>query len=55
MMQPTPNWRGLFHDIWFIQRQGISNMSIKLGGVGYSVLRLPRQQFIHIEFTRTLA
>lgn len=53
MTQPNPNWRALLHDIGFIQRQGLSNMSIKLGGAGYSILRLPRQQMIHIEFTRS--
>lgn len=53
MMQPTPNWRGLFHDICFIQQLGLSNLSVKLDGHGYSTLRLPRQQFVRIEFTRS--
>lgn len=54
MMQPTPNWRSLFNDIRFIQMQPKRNMSMQLGGRGYSLLRLADQAFIHIEFTRTL-
>jgi hypothetical protein len=53
MMQPTPNWRGLFQDIRFIQMQGLRETSINLSGRGYSMLRLPGQTFIWIEFTRT--
>lgn len=53
-MQPTPNWRGLFKDISFIQRQGMKQLSIQLDGRGYSMLRLPEETFIWIEFTRSL-
>lgn len=53
-MQPTPNWRSLFNDIRFIQMQPSRQMSMQLGGRGYSMLRLPEQTFIWIEFTRTL-
>lgn len=49
-MQPTPDWRSMIHDIWFIQRQGLTQVSINLTGRGYAMLRLPGQQFIWMEF-----
>lgn len=53
MTQPTPNWRAMFHDIAFIQGNPPGHLSITLSGRGYSMLRLPGQQFIWLEFTRS--
>lgn len=54
--QPTPEWRGLFTDIAYLQRAPFTDLELLCVGNGYNVIRRPQHRvMVSFCFTRDFA